>query len=54
VQVNAYKIVTSSRGFILHSDWYHQIQAPEVDSFPANVTRLSFPPIFEERGQDRG
>ena len=36
----------SSHGFVLQSDWYHQIQVPEVNSFPANVTRLSPPPFL--------
>ena len=33
VKVNAYKMFTCSRGFVLQSDWVRQIQAPEVDSF---------------------
>jgi len=41
-KVNAYKIVTSSHGFILQSDWYRQ----KSITFPTNVTRLSLPPVL--------
>ena len=52
VKVNAYKMFTCSRGFVLQSDWVRQIQAPKSTAFYANVTRLSPPPVF--RGESLG
>ena len=41
-----------SHNIILQSDWYCEIQAPEVDSFSQYYRALS-PQYFEERTWDR-
>jgi len=46
-KVNVYKIVRSSHGFVLQSDWYHQIQVLEVDSFSCECYQALSSPIFE-------
>jgi len=46
-KVNVYKIVMSSSGFVLQSDWYHQIQVLEVDSFSCECYQALSSPIFE-------
>ena len=49
VKVNAYKMFTCSRGFVLQSDWVRQIQAPEVDSFSRECYQALSSPRFERR-----
>jgi len=51
---NTYKIVTSSHGFVLQSDWYRQIQAPEVDNFSHECYQALSSRHFEERAWDQG
>ena len=46
VKVNAYKIFTCSRGFVLQSDWVRQIQAPEVNSFSRECYQALSSPRF--------
>ena len=49
MKVNAYKITTCSRGFVLQSDWFRQIQAPEVDSFSHECYQALSSPVFFRR-----